>query len=278
MGRPTDSNGASDSVSRRNTAPETQRPNGSAQHGRALTGRVRRRSSAGASPIDAPGEGRGRLPPVRLILADPDPLARRAFRDALPPAEGLVVVAEAADGVEAIELALHYHPEVLVTEIGLPRLDGVEVCRRVTEQAPGVSVVMFSIPQPKEVEVAALRAGASGFLSKTSRVDATARAIRSVAGGDAALSRSSTMHLIELLRATPVDGIGTRPVRSSLSTREWEVLDLICGGASTSEIARTLFVSEGTVYTHTKHIYRKLGVRSRREAVVVAGEIRRQVG
>jgi DNA-binding NarL/FixJ family response regulator len=210
-----------------------------------------------------------------LIIADGDPLARRAIRDWLTAAaEEFVVVAEAADGVEAIELAVHYRPELLLTEVSLPRIDGIAACRKIVGQAPGVRVVMFSVGQPRHIEVEALRAGASGFLSKDSSLDATVRALRAVAHGDAAISRSLTMALIELIRRVPLDGSGVRPVKSKLTAREWEVLDLLCSGATNGHIAETLFLSQATVQSHTKNIFRKLGVHSRREAVAVAARLR----
>jgi DNA-binding NarL/FixJ family response regulator len=176
--------------------------------------------------------------------------------------------------VEAFELAVHYRPELVLMEVGLPRIDGIAACREIVANAPGVRVVMFSVPQPRQVQLDALRAGASGFLSKNSSVESTMRALRSVARGDAAISRSLTMSLIELVRRTPLDWSGIRPVKSRLTAREWEVLDLLCSGATTAHIAQTLFLSEATVHSHNKNIFRKLGVHSRQEAVAAATHLR----
>ena len=134
---------------------------------------------------------------------------------------------------------------------------------------------MFSVPQDQDVQVRALRAGAAGFLSKNASIESILRALRSVAGGEAAVTRSLTSHLVELLRSTAENGIGMRPVKSPLTTREWEVLDLICAGDSTREISAKLFLSEDTVYSHTKSILRKLGVHSRTDAVAMAAQLRR---
>ena len=211
---------------------------------------------------------------LRIIIADPDPLARRVIRDSLRVDGGFVVSAEAKHGVEAVELAVHYRPELVLMEVGMPGLDGIGACREITTKAPEVRVVMFSVPQDREVELRALRAGAGGFLSKNANIEAVARALRSVAGGEAAVTRSLTSHLVQLLRGTAENGTGMRPVKSPLTTREWEVLDLICAGESTREISGKLFLSEDTVYSHTKSILRKLGVHSRVEAAAVAGRLR----
>jgi NarL family two-component system response regulator LiaR len=212
---------------------------------------------------------------LRVILADPDPLARRAIRDSLRAEGGFLVAAEARDGHEAIELAVHYRPDVVLMEVALPGVDGISACREITGRVATVRVVMFSVPQDREVELRALRAGAAGFLSKNSSIESLARALRSVANGEAAVTRSLTSHLVDLLRSTAENGTGMRPVKSPLTTREWEVLDLICSGDSTREISAKLFLSEDTVYSHTKSILRKLGVHSRGDAVAVAAQMRR---
>jgi DNA-binding NarL/FixJ family response regulator len=211
---------------------------------------------------------------LRVILADPDPLARRVIRDALSRDRGFIVSAEAKDGVEAVELAAHYRPELVLMEIAMPVLDGVSACQEIVSRAPSVRVVMFSVPQDQDVEVRALRAGASGFLSKNTGIDSLRRALRSVARGEPAVSRALTGHLIDVLRRTSESGTGMRPVKSPLTTREWEVLDLICAGESTRDISARLVLSEDTVYSHTKSILRKLGVHSRADAVALAARLR----
>ena len=211
---------------------------------------------------------------IRVIIADPDPLARRMIRDSLSAAGGIVVVAEAKDGTELIELATHYKPEVVLTELGLPSIDGIDACRRILMKAPQVRVVMFTIAQSRETEVRALRAGAAGVLSKDISIESVTRALKGVVDGEAAISRRLTMHLIELVRRTTSSGTGLRPVKSVLTSREWEVLDLMCAGASTRQIAEALFLSEDTIYSHSKSILRKLGVHSRSEAVMAAERLR----
>jgi NarL family two-component system response regulator LiaR len=207
---------------------------------------------------------------LRVVIADPDPLARRAIRDELQQLPRFVVAAEATDGVEALELCRHYRPELLITEAVLPRIDGVELTRRLATDAPGVQVLLFAVSADPELEMRALRAGAQGFLRKAVGIAAVGPSLSAIARGEAAVSRALTMRLIERLRQVPEAGRGVRPVRSNLTTREWEVLDMLVTGESVSAIAQTLYLSQDTVYSHTKSIMRKLGVGNRHDAVEAA--------
>jgi DNA-binding NarL/FixJ family response regulator len=207
---------------------------------------------------------------LRVVIADPDPLARRAVRDELQSRPGFVVAAEASHGVDALELCRHYRPELLITEAILPRIDGITLTRMLHEQAPEVRTVLFAVSTDPEVGMRALRSGAWGYLNKEAGVAAVASSLVAVSRGEAAVSRLLTMRLIERLRMVPEAGTGIRPVKSNLTSREWEVLDLLVSGAGTSTIASTLFLTEDTVYSHVKSIMRKLGVRTRQEAIDAA--------
>ena len=210
---------------------------------------------------------------LKVIIADDDPLARRAIRDALQ-AHGIVVIAEAAEGHDAVELVLHYDPDVVLMDVVLPRVDGIAATHRILKHNPHVVVVMMSANEDPELGLMCLRSGAGGFLPKTVPLETLPRAVRAAANGEPVVTRRLTSELIERLRRSSPDGKGLRPVRSALTPREWEVLDLLCQHLSTDEIADTLVLSSETIRSHVKNILRKLGVRSRQEAIEVAKELR----
>jgi len=211
--------------------------------------------------------------PLRVIVADDDPLARRVVRDALE-AGGIVVIAEAANGREAVELSLYYKPDVVLMDLVMPDVDGIQATRRILAREPDVEVVILTSSDDDDVGLVGLRAGASGFLNKRAGVDALPRALRGAVAGEAVVSRRLTMRLVDTMRRTRPDGTGIRPVRSRLTPREWEVLDLLCTGQSTDEIAATLVLSSETVRSHIKNLLRKLGVSSRQAAVKEAHRMR----
>jgi len=211
--------------------------------------------------------------PLRVIVVDDDPLARRMLRDVLQAA-GIVVIAEAGGGREAIELTNYYKPDVVVMDLVMPGIDGIAATRQIVAQTPDVRVVMLTSSDSEDIGLLTLRAGASGFLNKSVGVDALPRALRCARDGEAVVSRQLTMRLIEGMRRVREDGAGMRPIRSPLTPREWEVLDLLCQERSTDDIADTLVLSVETVRSHIKSVLRKLGVRSRQEAIKSAGRLR----
>jgi DNA-binding NarL/FixJ family response regulator len=213
---------------------------------------------------------------IRAVLADGDPLARRTIRDALQR-NGIVVVAEATSGREAVELAGFYRPDAVVMDVKLPVMDGVEATRIIHDRSPDTCIVLLASTPDDTLGLRALRAGAAGYLSKDVEPDVLPRVLRGAIEGEAAISRRLAMTLIESYRRAPHGGSGFRPVRSPLTDREWEVLDLLSEGAGTEDIARTLVLSTETVRSHLKNLYRKLGVRSREEAAEAARRLREVV-
>ncbi len=209
----------------------------------------------------------------RIVIGDSDPLARRVIRDALQEA-GFVVPAEASTAMEVIELCRYYRPEVAMLEIDLPDSSGITATRQLTEQAPEVKVLIFSREEGEEIQLEALTAGAAGFVPKSAEIAGVVDAARSVSRDEAAIPPRTAMRLIERLRVLPEGGLGMRPVRSTLTPREWEVLDLMSQGLDTHEMSETLVLTEETIYSHVKNVLRKLSVHSRREAVEVARMMR----
>jgi DNA-binding NarL/FixJ family response regulator len=205
---------------------------------------------------------------LRILVADDQELVRAGLRMILEAQDDLQVVAEASDGLEAIAAAERTDPDVILMDIRMPNLDGVEATRRLE----GRRVLILTTFDLDEYVVEALRAGASGFLLKDAPPAELVHAVRVVATGDALLSPSVTRQLLD--RVVPRLG-ATQPapaVLESLTDREREVLRLVAQGLSNAEIAERLVVSEATVKTHVSHILEKLDLRDRVQAVVVAYE------
>jgi two-component system, NarL family, response regulator LiaR len=213
----------------------------------------------------------------RVLVADPDRLARRALTDSLRSDGDFSVIGQASDGVEAIELACHYRPDIVLVATSLTGVDAVTACERIVSGAPDTRVVMLATSPDLELEMRTVRAGASGFVIKSAEVETIKRALGIVSAGHAIISPELTGVLVDRLRRTPADGTGTRPVKSALTNREWEILDLMCGQMGTREIADALFLSPETVNSHVKNVLKKLGVHSRAAAVEAASLLRTDV-
>jgi DNA-binding NarL/FixJ family response regulator len=210
---------------------------------------------------------------LRAIIADDDPFARRTIRDALQRS-GIVVIAEAHNGRQAVELCLHYRPHVVLMDVVMPELDGIAATRRIVKENPGQIVVILTTADDDEIGLLGLRAGASGFLAKDVDVDILPQALQGALSGEAAISRKLSMRLVEQLRRAPEGPGGLRPVKSPLTPREWEVVDLLAETKTTDQIADQLVLSSETVRSHVKNILRKLDARSREEAVAIAQRMR----
>ncbi|WP_121195080.1 response regulator [Motilibacter peucedani] len=213
-------------------------------------------------------------PAVRTMLVDDQPLLRTGFRMILEAEDGIEVVGEAADGVEAVERARQLRPDVVLMDIRMPRMDGVEATRRIVAD-PGVDarVLVLTTFDLDEYVVEALRAGASAFLLKDAPADDLVAAIRVVAAGDAVVAPRVTRRLLDRFAASLPTGTPVVPdTLSRLTERELEVLRLVARGLSNGEIAAELFVSETTVKTHVGHVLTKLDLRDRVQACVFAYE------
>ena len=209
----------------------------------------------------------------RAVVADDRGPARRALSSALRRA-GIVVVAEAFDGAEAVKLADYHEPDLVVIDMGVSGLVAIAATRRIKHANPGVVVILLTRADSDDLGVLGLRVGAAGYLHSDLPPMSMARAIVGALRGEAAIPRSLAMRLVEQLRAETSSGEHLRPVGGPLTTRQWQVLDLLCEGRSTEEIAGTLSVSSDTVRSHVKGIFRRLNVRSREEAAAAACRLR----
>ena len=211
-------------------------------------------------------------PPIRVLVVDDQELVRSGFCVILAGAGGVAVVGEAANGEAAVSASAAHRPDVVLMDIRMPGMDGLEATRLITRGPAAPKVVMLTTFDLDEYVYEALRAGASGFLLKDSpRADLIA-AVRAAAAGHALLAPSVTRRLIEVFVRRPPE-IAPSPARlASLTAREREVLVLLARGGSNAEIAVTLFVSEATVKTHVGNLLAKLGLRDRVQAVILAYE------
>jgi DNA-binding NarL/FixJ family response regulator len=205
---------------------------------------------------------------INVLVADDQAMVRAGFRMLLAGEEDIEVVAEASNGLEAVEKAARYGPEVVLMDIRMPELDGLEATRRILAAGGSARVLILTTFDLDEYVYEALRAGASGFVLKDDPPEQLIGAVRTVAAGDALLSPSITRRVIREFTRVP------RPAPpkelEELSERELEVFRLIARGLSNAEIGQELFIGETTVKTHVTHILSKLRLRDRVQAVVLA--------
>jgi DNA-binding NarL/FixJ family response regulator len=205
---------------------------------------------------------------IRVLVADDQSMVRAGFRMLLGGEEDIEVVAEASDGLEAVAKAAKFEPSLILMDIRMPELDGLEATRRILAADPQARILILTTFDLDEYVYEALRAGASGFVLKDDSPEQLLTAIRTVAAGDALLSPAVTRRVIQKFARTP------RPDPpkeiDELSEREREVFRLMTRGLSNAEIGKQLFISETTVKTHVTHILQKLNLRDRVQAVVLA--------
>jgi DNA-binding NarL/FixJ family response regulator len=226
--------------------------------------------------ITSPREHTGNSDQDRLcvLIADHDGLARCMMRVALNETDRISIALGARDAREAIELAGYYHPAVMIIDLGLPSIDVGNMIAQIRAVSAQTKVVTVSADDDDLPVLAALRAGAVGHISKDTDPDGLARQVLQIADGDAIVPQRLIKALLEIVREAP--DTGWRPVRSRLTCREWEVIDLLAADTGTQEIADQLVLSADTVYSHVKSVLRKLGVHSRQEAIVAAETLRHE--
>jgi DNA-binding NarL/FixJ family response regulator len=207
---------------------------------------------------------------IRVLVADDQSMVRAGFRMLLADEEDIEVVAEASNGLEAVAKAARFEPSLILMDIRMPELDGLEATRRILATDPGARILILTTFDLDEYVYEALRAGASGFLLKDRPPEELVAAVRVVASGEALLAPSVTRRLIAEFAARPSPM--ARIELDELTSREREVLVLMARGLSNSDIARSLYVAETTVKTHVGRVLYKLRLRDRAQAVVLAYE------
>ncbi|HET6917123.1 MAG TPA: response regulator transcription factor [Acidimicrobiales bacterium] len=205
---------------------------------------------------------------IRVVIADDQRVVREGLSTLLGLIDGVEVVGLAADGEEAVELALSGGVDVVMMDLRMPRCDGVEATRRLTAQAPRIKVLVLTTYADDRSVIDALRAGARGYLTKDAGAEEISDALRQLAQGRAAIDPAVQHHLLEAIGGGPAEV--RSPTPSGLTTREAEVLTLIARGFTNKQIAEELFVNESTIKTHINHLFSKLGVQDRAQAVAFA--------
>ena len=209
---------------------------------------------------------------IRVLIADDEALVRGGLRMILEAQDDIEIAAEADDGRAALEFAARTHPDVVLMDIRMPTLDGLEATRRLLAARPAPCVLILTTFDLDEYVYEALRAGASGFLLKSARPQELVAAVRAAVAGDTLLAPEITRRLVESYVRRPPPGTHRSPELESLTPREREVFGHIARGRSNAEIAQLLYVTDETVKTHASRIFMKLGVRDRTQAVILAYE------
>jgi DNA-binding NarL/FixJ family response regulator len=207
---------------------------------------------------------------LRVVIADDQPMMRAGFKAVLEATGNIDVVAEAANGEEAVAAAREHEPDVVLMDIRMPGTDGIEATRRMPSRQRVLILTTFGLD---EYIIDALRAGASGFLLKDAPTQEVVQAVRSVAAGDAVLAPAVTRQLLDqVARRLPAAVVHTPDALARLTDREQQVLRMLAAGLSNAEICEALVLSEATVKTHVSNLLGKLGLRDRVQAVIYAYE------
>jgi DNA-binding NarL/FixJ family response regulator len=207
-------------------------------------------------------------PAITVATVDSDPLARRALREQLAPEGDIDLVGEASDGSTGVDLVKRQQPDLVLMAISSHDRDGSAAINEMLRASPGTRIIVLALELDEDAQMRFLRAGAAGWLLKSINLEVLPRVLRGVREGEAAVPRAFGKRIVEVAMAVGnADGTRLRPIRSALTRREWEVIDLLAEGATTATIADALQMSPATVRTHIKHILRKLGVHSREEAI-----------
>ncbi|MBT2207944.1 MULTISPECIES: response regulator transcription factor [Actinomadura] len=215
------------------------------------------------------------MPPIRVLLVDDQPMIRTGFRLILETEPDIEVVGESADGMAAVRDTAELRPDIVLMDIRMPRLDGVEATRLIARSGPESKVIILTTFDLDAHVLDALRAGASGFLVKDGPADSLVAAIRTVATGEAILAPRVTRRLLDRFARIPeqeqrVQEAAAPPALDALTARELDVLRAMASGLSNAEIAEHLTVSEATIKTHIANIFEKFQLRSRVQAVILA--------
>ena len=206
--------------------------------------------------------------PIRVLVADDQALVREGLMTLLAATSGIEPVADAADGVEAVRLAARHRPDVILMDLRMPNIDGVQATREIRAAQPDTEIVVLTTHADEASILDALRAGARGYLTKDAGIQEIARAVHAAAAHQSLLDRVVSAKLLEAVgTAVPAAAPAPRPLPDELTPREAEVLSLIARALSNREIAAHLVVSEATVKTHVNHVFAKIGARDRAQAV-----------
>jgi DNA-binding NarL/FixJ family response regulator len=209
---------------------------------------------------------------IRVLIADDDHLMRAGLAELLSGEPAIEVAGQASTGREAIERTRRLDPDVVLMDVRMPDLDGIEATRELASAAPTAKVLILTTFERDDYVFGALRAGASGFLLKRTRPEELIAAVQTIAAGDSLLSPSVARRVIDRMARQPTPELADRAVLDELTPREHEVFDLVARGLSNREIAAELVVEESTIRTHVKRILMKLGLRDRVQVVIFAYE------